>query len=39
MEIDDVKENPYTPNPDCEKCTKDNIACISHYMLAGGYND
>lgn len=29
--------NPSDPVEGCEKC-KDS-ACISHYMLAGGYND
>jgi hypothetical protein len=30
---------PYTPNPECEKCKDEDSACISCYMLAGGWND
>jgi hypothetical protein len=32
-------KNPYTPDPDCEKCQANNIACKDHYMANGGWND
>jgi hypothetical protein len=35
----DKKPNPYTPDPDCDKCQADEIACITHYMANGGWND
>ena len=30
---------PATPNPKCEQCRDEDIACIGCYMAAGGYND
>ena len=30
---------PCTPNPNCEQCRDEDIACISCYMRAGGYDD
>jgi hypothetical protein len=32
-------KGPATPNPNCEKCKNEDIACIDCYMRAGGYDD
>ena len=29
----------WIPNPNCEQCLKDEVACITCYMAQGGYND
>ena len=31
--------NPNRPNPDCDQCKDEKVACIPCYMAAGGYND